>query len=55
MRDNYKVGEFSAENVAVGHRASSRSHARVTPAVEDAIEKLRYFVSLIPEHIEPCA
>jgi hypothetical protein len=53
MRDKYKVGEFSAENVAVGHRASSRSHARVTPAVEDAIEKLRYFVSLIPEHIEP--
>jgi hypothetical protein len=52
MRDKYTVGEFSAENVAVGHGASARSHSRVTPAVEDAIEKLGYFVSLIPEHIE---
>lgn len=53
MRDKYKVENFSGENVAVGHRASARSHLPVTPGLEDAIERLRYFVSLIPEHIEP--
>lgn len=52
MNDKYKVEHFSADNVAVGHRAFVQTRAPVSPAVKDAIDKLRYLVSLIPEHIE---
>ncbi|HUB39854.1 MAG TPA: hypothetical protein VMA72_13455 [Streptosporangiaceae bacterium] len=52
MRDKYKVEHFSADNVAVGQHAFVKVRAPVSPAVQDAIDTLRHFVSLLPEHIE---
>jgi hypothetical protein len=51
MSDKYTLKKFSATNVAVGHRSSVQPGASVSPAVNDALDKLRYFVSLIPESV----
>jgi hypothetical protein len=52
MSDKYRVEHFSAQNVAVGHRASVRVQASPS-AVNEAIEKLSAFVSLLPERAGP--